>query len=251
MISGRQPGLAAGLGSDPGLGLGGGESVAVEQPPDLGFLINIDHHHDVESVLLTGFHQQRDDVNHHSILGRGLLQLGCAGAYRWMNDPLKITTGLRVGEDDLAQRGAIQPAVASAPRRRTVPRSRPARGPRLHHLARQHVGVDHHSTYARPVRQPPGSCPRRSRPSAPPSHMPQRLRSCSHPRSQEAPAQPDRRTSARPLAVQTVERASTDVLSRSAAAGELLAKLLQCLVRGQRAFRSGRAAGTLASELDE
>ena len=56
VISGGQPGLAAGLGSDPGTGLIGGESIAIKQPPDLDFLINIDHHDDVESVLLTGFH---------------------------------------------------------------------------------------------------------------------------------------------------------------------------------------------------
>ena len=66
------------------------------------------------------------------------------GAYGRMNDPLKITTRLRIGEDDLAQGGAIQPAVAQHVVAEAFLDRGQAGGPRLDHLTREHVGVDHH-----------------------------------------------------------------------------------------------------------
>ena len=68
MISGGQPRPRGwpGRRSGPRHRLGV-EPVAVEQPRELGFMIDIDHDHHVESVLLTGLHQQRDDVHDHGV----------------------------------------------------------------------------------------------------------------------------------------------------------------------------------------
>ena len=89
--------------------------------------LDVDHHAQVELVLLPGLHQQRDDVHDDGAGIGGGLELGGPGPDGGVHDGLQVAPGGRVGEHDASQRRTVEPARhRSAPWCRTAPRPRPA-----------------------------------------------------------------------------------------------------------------------------
>ena len=125
------------------------DPVALLYPLDLGCGIDVDHDHDVESVLLPGLDQQRDDVHDHGIGGCLGLPLGRPPTYGRMHDRLQIAACRLVGEHDPSQGPAVEPPVADDVGSEAIDDGGQPRRTRLDHLASQQVGVDDHRTARR------------------------------------------------------------------------------------------------------
>jgi hypothetical protein len=147
---GRRPALlGARLGVDPRRRLCPAESVARDQPLDLSFMININRDHYIEILLLAGLDEQRNDMDYNCVGIGGTLQLCRSGSYDRMNDPLEVTAGNRVGEDDGAELRPVEFPVAHYLRTEPVNDCGKRWRTRLYNLAGEHVRVDDHRSARR------------------------------------------------------------------------------------------------------
>jgi hypothetical protein len=147
---GRPPTIfAAGLGGNPGLGLGAAVPISRHQSLDLGFMINIDSNHKIEILLLAGLDQQGNHMDDNCRSTGGTLQLRGSGPDGRMHDPLEISARRRISKNNLRETRAVEPTVSQDPRAESLDDRGEPWSARFDDLAGQYVGVDDDRTARR------------------------------------------------------------------------------------------------------
>ena len=148
-ISGHPAIFAARLGGNPGLGLGPTEPITLHQPLDLGLATDIDSDDKIELPLLTGLHEQGNDMDDDCARTGRLLQLLGSRPDRRVHNLLEISTRNRISENDVSQTCPIELLVIKNPGTESLDdRSQPWSAG-LDDLTGQYVGVDDDCTTRR------------------------------------------------------------------------------------------------------
>jgi hypothetical protein len=148
-ISGPPAIFAARLGGNPGFGLGATEPIPLHQPLDLCLAIYVNSHHKIELRLLTGLHEQGNDMDHDCTRTGRLLQLHGSRPDRRVHNLLKISARNRISENDVSKMCPIEPPVSKNLRTESLDDRGQPGSAGLDDLTGQYVGVDDDCTARR------------------------------------------------------------------------------------------------------
>jgi hypothetical protein len=138
--------FAARLGGNSGRSFCSAEPIACHHSLDLRFMINIDRDDNVEVLVLTGFDQKWDDMDHDRGGIRGSLELGGPRPHCRVHDAFQVAACERISKDNVGQPCPVELAVFTYLRTETINDCGKPRGARLDDLASQQVSVNDDST---------------------------------------------------------------------------------------------------------